>query len=604
MNAITYKNVVFYIGSIQELLNYADGCYHDGHYNECERVCLYLLEDEKLNSQKHQSEAALILGKSEYALYQKQKELSMAYEESLTEREMAIANESKCYRAKLIIDSLTKHDLKLDAELRKYVDHAMIECALSNELLDVKCCMLCLKYCQKLRRSHIVPKSILQEFRKAYLNFGGNRAFSMSNALDKHFTDKTLAKYMLCQSCETLLNVNGEEFFYNLFFKKIYDTSNVDCLALSHRLPYGKWLYHFCLGFIFRGIAAFCGIPNNVSSGKLYNFFLLCRQYLLNQDELLSEKLPKVQIFINQTVPPLEYREKWTPSDLVQPATFAMSNHRLIDGVITPYPVVNFILVKIGIINIIVDLADYSDGEPLQSSLIDPCGGIFFVPKEKDRILPVGLNELYTEISSNSRKKRQNFLFRKDQFAPKLAANAGAFTKAISSFKLADAVAEDKETFQEQMSKTGGLVFKCLPPQFVLDHKFSEVKFPSPYILLIHQNFDFPVDDDDDDDCCLEQYFLTIFIGVKNSEGSSLPFIVVYELQEDDYAMYFGYFFSPKDYSVQEYITDIPIDAYHYPTGERIQELTTELLPLAIESALVKRGFSNMSSLLFHYQHK
>ena len=592
-------SLIFYfciLIDIEELNEYSKQCYNIGLYNECKRICLNFLQSKDALDGKTHSEACVLLGKNEYMLYQQCNRRFQACKGPLTERDLVTWNESKFESAKLIIDSLMKNNLVLDDELKKYVDFAMIECALSNSLLKINLCMLCLKHCQKLKRSHIVPKSILQEFRKALAdNYQGNKAFVMSDAsIERHYSDKTLAKYMLCESCESLLNVKGEQPFYNNFFRKIYNTSNENCLSLSHEIPYGEWLYHFCLGFIFRGIAAFCGIPDNARSGDVHNLFHCCRQYLLNMDDLSLEQLPKVQVFINQTFIPLEYEERWTSSVLLQPATFTMSNHRLDDGVITSYPASNFILAKLGIINIVIDLLSYSDKS--MESVIDPSGGSFFIPKDENRVLPVGLLDLYTGISVEGRKRKQNFLFRKDPFAPSFSRESTP-TGAVKSFKLSAAISDDKDKFQQQVNKDGQMFFKCLPSQFILDHRSSEVKFPAPYVPLIHQNVEFV------EDVALDGYCLTLFIGVKVTEELNMPFVVVYELNESE-VIYFGYTFALDDYSVHEYITEVPLDSYHYAIRERVLDLVTEFMPITIESVLVCHGFANIASLLFHYQHK
>ena len=141
------------------------------------------------------------------------------------------------------------------------------------------------------------------------------------------------------------------------------------------------------------------------------------------------------------------------------------------------------------------------------------------------------------------------------------------------------------------------MFFKCLPSQFILDHRSSEVKFPAPYVPLIHQNVEFV------EDVALDGYCLTLFIGVKVTEELNMPFVVAYELNESE-VIYFGYTFAPDDYSVHEYITEVPLDSYHYAIRERVLDLVTEFMPITIESVLVRHGFANIASLLFHYQHK
>lgn len=55
-----------------------------------------------------------------------------------------------------------------------------------------------------------------------------------------------------------------------------------------------------------------------------------------------------------------------------------------------------------------------------------------------------------------------------------------------------------------------------------------------------------------------------------------MPFVVVYKLNESEVIIYFGYTFAPDGYSVHEYITEVPLDSYHYAIRERVLELVTE----------------------------
>ena len=553
----------------------------------------------------HMNLATLLLGKAVFKLYQEENKLYLAYKESFSKRELHMWEESQSLKVKSVIWCYNKADALHDDELAMQFDMAMMECICGkNDLHQLSRCMLCLKGGQKLKRSHIIPKSVLDNFRKAVKQYKGNKLFQLSSALkssqfeSKYFSDKTLTRYMLCEQCEALLNVGGEQPFYKDFFKKIYDPLNPECLTITHALSYKEWLYHFCLGYIFRGIAAFIGIPDVTNAVEFYTLFKLCRQYLLNK-ELEPKLLPKVHIFINPTSPPLEYRQHWTQEVLVGPAAFYFADRTLLDGVVSHYPEVHFFIAKVGIICILVRFSPSEGFELPMTSLIDPSGGTFVVPAEHERSvhLPLGIKELYSSCSQDERKRIQESMFRNDKFAP-IPIDEGSITKYSlrENFKLTEALTIDKQLFQEQAEKDGGLFLKCLPQQFSLNHRHREVRFPATYKHLLHHHLHI----------CEENinHHITIFIGIKHSPDEILePFVVYYEYMPKQ-SFCFGCTISPQDCSVQQYISDMPLEGYPQSVAERVKELAVMALPSLVPFAVKEGGFANLHSLLYHYKFK
>ena len=543
-----------------------------------------------------------LLVKSDYQLYLQENRWYLTYKDVLSEQNVHHLKELKLQRAKVIIEQFTKYSIPIDdPELSMYLDIAMMECICFNELHKVNRCILCLKQFRKLQRSHIVPKSILQNFRKAMKQYSGNMLFqvdsTVTHAGSKYFSDKTLTRYMLCVDCEAILNVNGEELFYKHFFQRIYDPSNEDCLNLSYKIPYGNWLYHFCIGFIFRGISAFTGIPGISNFHDVYNIFTYCRKYLLNK-ELSIECLPSVHIFVNQTTALLE---EWLQETLVGPALFHFSKSKLDDGVSKPYPVAQFFLAKVGIINIVANFIPAGDTEITQ---IDPNGGVYDVPINDQRYLLPGIKKAYSLFSSHHRKSFQNSLFKSDPYAPKSRGDNDVYMHERKSYKLAGSIDSDKERLQKQLEAEGTLFMKCLPPNFKLDHARGIVEFPPPYTFLLHFNISLPevLDMPENPDISFNSTEV-LFIGVKQVDQHVVPFFVLYE-HDPKQCFYFGFVFSPDDYSVKDHISDVPLDSYPASLAERIKEICVKFVPNAIPLAIKSCGFSNIHSLLYHYSHK
>ena len=534
-----------------------------------------------------QVSTVLTLIEAEFDLYQQENKWYLIYKDILTNEKVLFLKESKLQRAKIIIEYIYKYNiLAIDDKFTMHLDIVMMECIRFNELQKLNCCMLCLKQGQKLQRSHIIPKSILHSFRKAVQQYSGNVAFQLTNPLthsyEQLFTDKTLTKYMLCKSCEAILNINGEQLFYQKFFQKIYDPMNEDCLSLAHEIPYRQWLYHFSIGIIFRSIAAFTGIPYVLNNDEIYNLFTCCRKYLLEEPPMHC--LPAVYIFINQTTPFLESEQQWLHETLVGPAMFSISKFQLCDGTTSAFPLVHFILAKIGIINIVVDLSSTKDPG---LTPINPDGGLFKVPTEHERYLLPGIKKVYRRVSHNQRVRFQNSMYRRHPYAPK-AIDGNFYTNFKRSYKLALGIDNDMKNIKKEMEKE---TLKCLPSNFIFDRNHGIVEFPSPYILLLHYNIAFSEE--------MEDYNAMLLIGIKKSKF----FFVFYE-ESSEQSLCFGCIFSQRDFSVEEYIIDVPLNTYDSSFVERTKELSSQFIPVTIQNALTNCGFSSLDSLLYQYQYK
>ena len=573
-----------------ELEKYAKGCLSCKHYEECKQVCHHILKCKNLD-ESQQISAIMILIEAEYFLYQQEEKWYLTYKDILMKAKMLYLKQSQLQRAKIIIKYIYKYNVLFNVDkFSMYLDIALMECIRFNELQELNCCILCLKKGQKLKRSHIIPRSILQCFRKAVQQYSGNIVFGMDNPLTHSygmlFTDKTLAKYMLCNSCEAILNVNGEQHFYENFFQKIYNPVYEDCLSRTHEISYTHWLYHFCIGIIFRCISAFTGIPSVVNDHEVYSLFTCCRKFLLNE-ELPTDSLPAIYIFINQTVPLLNSEQQWLYETLVGPALFSVSKSRLSDGTPSPCPLVHFILAKIGIINIVVDLSLTKDADPGLYQ-VNPHGGLFKVPIEHERYLLPGIEKVYSKVSKQHKRRLQDSMFKKHPQAPK-ELEGTFYLNFKKSYKLTLGIDSDQKNIKKETKRVN---IMCLPSAFVIDPNRAIVEFPSPYTLLIHYFIDFSDD--------IPNYNAMLFIGIKKLT----PFFVFYEEEPPERSLCFGCTFLLSDYSIEEYITDVPLKAYDSSVVERVKELAAQFIPIVVKNAVSNSGFSSLNSLFYHYHYK
>lgn len=166
----------------------------------------------------------------------------------------------------------------IDTEGSKLLDFAMLDCLReANRLGDCNRCMLCRNRAE-LRSSHVVPFSVLNELSADRITNRNKQViiaadYSLKQPLTLR-SPRQVAHKMLCGACENRLSLNAEAGFCEEFFKPITHRS-------SDSIPYGKWLYHFCVSMVFRGLSHNC-MSKWPNSSELYNVFLLCRKHLLS----------------------------------------------------------------------------------------------------------------------------------------------------------------------------------------------------------------------------------------------------------------------------------------------------------------------------------
>ena len=265
-------------------------CFAYGSYDECVQVCKELLT---------LPEAELLRGKSLYHIYRtKQRKLRMC-QVSMPQKDFYTEHKA-CYDivkevVKLLGRAVDNNKALMDASINKMLDFAMLDYILeANKLKEVGRCFLCLrreeqqvdspitekagaskqsllseaeevvkpdeskKSTKKIHASHLIPRSAINRLAnqdpvdedKVSKNilFG---AFGTKLKDTVQRTPKTCTLYMLCTSCEHMLNVKGEQPFLRIF-DKLYDpaSQNEECEVL-----YGEELYHFCVGLIFRTLS-------------------------------------------------------------------------------------------------------------------------------------------------------------------------------------------------------------------------------------------------------------------------------------------------------------------------------------------------------------
>ena len=307
---------------------------------------------------------------------------------------------NKCYmKARNAIISLGKSNL--DSEGSCMLDITMMEYATeTNRLDDIRRCLLCQRK-EKLVRSHICPHSILKVFGAGATHPENLQVFetsSESSKVGRLKSPKQVTTYAFCKGCEKNLSTYGEQEFVPHFFHKIYSAGVPSNYESEQCIEYGPWLYHFCVGMLFRAL-----IKNSISSffnsDEVYEFFLMCRSVLLNPS--LQHKsncvLPHIYILFGPHKSNDQDQQYGFMNQVLTDYYSTIQTSSLLDGSAgPPYPA-HYVLVHIGVINIIAIFSPSRSCILPAECQVNPIDGVFRVPAEKDRgnSFPPGLWGFY-----------------------------------------------------------------------------------------------------------------------------------------------------------------------------------------------------------------
>ena len=565
---------------------------------ECVANCKQLLSHE-LTPVDIKDTSRVLLAKCQYKQYRKmQRLLSMRpYVD-----EEYIDQHTSCYAlAGQVVQSFKiasqKHANNLDEESLKFLDISLMDISRegNESLKKYRYCLLCKKRKSELQHSHVLPKAILECFTASMGQMHGKKAFKVINFPMKkrfrYFTSKELAFYTFCKDCEKIFNDQGEKGFLN-YFKEIYDPEDIDSLTKQHKLVYGTWLYHFCMSLLFRGIATCTGIPDYMDSSQVYQFFLKCRKFLTNEYTLESPELPTIFLLFNPTTVPQEYELQVLNQVLVSPGFFFCDSLSLANGSKVEPPVAQFLVAHVGIMNILVVLTSLDEIELDDKHRVLPSGGTTLVPHDSERPVPKGIWEMFSSLSSDFRKQMQeSFFHKKDvQPIPIQTAETEAEVHTQEAFKIVSARLKDSLLFADQCEQESSAVLNLLPEMFVIRKESSVVSLPSDHHLLLH----FHTSDQNEKGS-------TALIGLVSGKGQPVkPFVIHYSFSPTS-IFCVGFYLSPEG-EVEKVICDSPLE--EYPTVMSLVEEVQKSIPTALPVILNAKGFVNMKSLIYHFQHR
>ena len=335
--------------------------------------------------------------------------------------------------------------------------------------------------------------------------------------------------------------------FLNSFFLQLYEKSRGYQLLESKIVHYGEWLYHFCIGLLFRLMATTSGIPDAyaVNSQEVYNLFTVSRQYLLNKCKNLKS-LPKVYLFLNPVNVPVEYKTSCVDAILNCPGFFDIQTHNLSDlddfqpsmeSLLTNR--VHFALAHFGVFNILCKFSPEEDTELPPEWEINPEGGIYIVPAEEDRTknIPSGVWSVFQEITKYWLQFSMESIFSmKDRPSKEMTSDFSPHQDP--KHPLLKAMGKEGMITKDVMENLDiSVQINFLPSDIKIDLKSATVMLPANFKLLTHHTFivgeseDLPV---------------TLFIGMKSCKKaskklSSQAFIIFFRLIRPNSAFIVGY---------------------------------------------------------------
>ena len=330
----------------------------------------------------------LLKGKCLFHLYREKRAILKKESLPVKEYQIQISQCDSMNKNVILLLGRAVDDYSIDSDGSKILDLAMVDYVHNtNSLNECKRCLLCRSKAE-LRKSHMCPHAILRAYTSGSILPKSHRIFDTSSSqVGQCKSPKEATYFMFCHSCEQKFCDFGEKQFLPLFFKKVYDNGP----QKSHSIVYKEWLYQFCLGMVFRGLAQ-QDICNFYNSGDLYESFIALRSSIL--DSAVAFSFP-VALILNPTISPEAMECGFINHVLNMPYFVAVKSYNTVPSV------AHFVVVHTGVFNIIMTLTSPKSHVVDERYIIDPREGTYPVPTEEDRtaVIPKGLWKLFQSMA-------------------------------------------------------------------------------------------------------------------------------------------------------------------------------------------------------------
>jgi len=351
---------------------------------------------------------------------------------------------------------------------------------------------------ESLQASHLFPEAVIRRFVSAIQPAKGARvvefrATTIRNIKrkDQYQSPGECALFMLCQSCENKLSAHGESQFLKSFFDKIYDVKTPSKPKMEQSITYGKALYQFCVGLIFRLLPL--TEDGFVNGEELHQLLTQCRACLVGVDTFEEEKLceePEIYLLIS---PIHDTDDQYGFMNIFLTGSCSQfcgdfSIEKSIDDVSKDHILVHFFLIHMGVINVLVKFSPSANEQIPDGFRLCPMGGTYLVPHDNIRkeLLPKGVWTAFQLLAMRSEKH-----WLESPLVPytplQEASKAEADLFGILKSQEHDESASSKEVKQCSPKPK---VIDLLPSQFEIDlkNKHTPLVLPDDHSILIHHS--------------------------------------------------------------------------------------------------------------------
>ena len=574
-------------------------CYKYHKYVNCLKVFESI---NPFHDSKETDEAKLLHAKALFHLFQKEQRSLSKLSSSI--KEYRVQHHSCYLKAKEIIQLLgaALDGGYLDAEASKFLDLSMIAyVSETNNLKPLKRCVLCRRRAP-LRRSHLWPESLLQLYKSSVDSPGSHKLFykiSEDGTLST-WSPHQYSYWMFCSECEQTLSRNGETQCIPLIKTHIYNVADPSSSSQHLHIRYKEWLYHFCIGLIFRGLASpdpHVSITAFTNEDEIYELLVLCRQAILDLQKM-KEISPKFRVTIFFTPTHLQDNVKhsgFINSLLTSFGLFALSDACLSDGSVCKPREAQFFLAHCGVFNIIVPLGK-SHGVNLQEEcIIAPVKGTYSIPAGEDRLkhLPPGVMTFFRLLADC---KEVSFLVQPKKIEEHSWIEPRPEREKVVGYNAA---------LDQDIEQTGGKIrpswlhsnpkeLNYLPRAFQIHRPFhhpNSVILPPGHKILLHHTYTIE-----------EDHTVTLFLAVGSDKTFSVskPYIIQHSSDKQGFQVSTGFFISPETLTATDFLPD-NLEKSLTPMGVGLfSKEGPDKLRARIEEMLCRKGFANMYSLLLH----
>lgn len=558
-----------------------------------------------LNGNNYSDTAKVVLGISKFRLFQRE-QFNLHANKSLPLSPEWRQNKKVCYKKaeeciKVLGASLDKVGY-LDALPSQILDMAMADYSReTNTLHELRRCMLCRKK-GKLHRSHLFPRSIVEDICKAVtfltnkkdlIILPANKDDLFSYQSGPSRAPKELTTYLFCTECEKAFSDQGEMHF-PLLFKQIYEEKRPFSIALEQYIEYGEWLYQFCVGLIFRSLCERLE-GGYINEESLYELFTQCRQCILDPSYSLTatkEERPLIAMVLNPTT---AEREETVHGFMNYALTAALGSYYLsitpLDSLVRDQLLcLHVVIVSFGIFNVIAVVKRENARHLSNECIIHPGGGVFHVLEDKQRrkVIPRGLWAYLCEMAEmHERRYAENLTSEEKQlnFRDPVPGKA-------STYKIEEGFWSDIEGFNHSGVSSSltdhAKVINYLPEGYTIDLSGqSAIVLPRGHRMIIHFNTHLPSGVD-----------ITIFLAVEDNllYPESKPYIFFYVYSEG-IQINGGFYINSDTAAGGEYLKKKSKEKFVYDMPRAVREIHSsihEVLPMLLKL----KGISSLKSLL------